>query len=242
MGLLRFYCKDLNKSIVQLSDAEEHHLVSVCRLTEEDIVELFDGKGVLAVAKITSITKRNVTLHVHERTVQPQRSGSRVIITPSIAKGMRFDWLISKCTELGVDKICPVVFDRTIKLSRNPTINERWKNLAISAAKQCGRLFLPDIEKPLALTQALELLKSQSLNPRILFGSFSQESCPLINQGFGSSDVAAVIGPEGGITEKEEGYLLNCGAQPVYLTETVLRVETAAITFAAILTAKRDAK
>jgi 16S rRNA (uracil1498-N3)-methyltransferase len=240
IDLYRFYCLSLNAESAQLDGSQAHHLASVLRLKAGDRVELFDGKGGLAKAVIADIDHGKVNLRVEELNIAKKPVKPGIIIAASIAKGERFDWMIGKCTELGVDKIWPVIFERTVKQPKNPNIVQRWQNLAVSAAQQCKRLFLPEIAAPLQLRQALEKLKKDFANSQILVGSLSGQCPSLASISFGSSDVTAFIGPEGGFTEDEETLLKKSGAQSVRITDTVLRVETAAIAFAAILAGLRD--
>lgn len=241
MNLHRFYCNSITEPAVEVVGTEAHHLCSVLRLGVGDKVELFDGAGSLATATISTIKKSIVIVGIeHIQQTEPPKS-RRIIIAASIAKGERFDWLIEKCTELGVDRICPVIFGRTVKQPKNPKLVERWGNLAISAAKQCKRLFLPTIDPPVTLPDILQILKKDYPNARILLGMLSPDALPLATLPFGSTDVIALIGPEGGLTEQEESMLKKAGATGVCLTDTVLRVETAAIVFASILTAQRGA-
>ena len=242
MHLNRFYCESLEESGVELVGGESHHLCNVCRLKVGSEVELFDGAGTLATAVIEKATGKSVLLKVVdlERIKRPDKP--EVVIAVSCPKGERFDWLISKCTELGVDRITPVIFERTVKQPKNPKIVERWRNIAIAAAKQCRRIFLPQIDTPVTLSEALSVLKEQYDKADILVGSLEPNSPALITQQFGTSGVIAVIGPEGGITESEKALLKNRRAKFVRLTDTILRVETAALAFASVLTARRDSQ
>jgi 16S rRNA (uracil1498-N3)-methyltransferase len=239
MHLNRFYCPVLKESATELTGGEAHHLFNVCRLNTGDKVELFDGAGALATASIEKASSKSVLLKIVdlekiEKPVKPE-----IVIAVSLPKGERFDWLLEKCTELGVDRVTPVIFERTVKQPKNPKAIERWQNIAISAAKQCRRIFLPQIDAPAALSTALSALKKQHNKAEILVGSPDAKSPPLIAEKFGLKDVIAFIGPEGGVTEDENALLEDCGAKSVRLTNTILRVETAALAFAAILTAGR---
>jgi 16S rRNA (uracil1498-N3)-methyltransferase len=224
---------------VQLSASQAHHLADVLRLNKGQKVDLFDGKGSLAVAEVINAAHRKVALKILElrtiqKPIQPQ-----IIIAPSIAKGERFDWLITKCTELGVDRICPVLFERTVKQPKNPKIVQRWQNIVIAASQQCRRPFLPQIDAPVPLPDVIKILKNDYPNSRFLFGSLSENAPALFGQPFGQKDVVAFVGPEGGLTLQEENLLLSGGALSVRLTDTVLRIETAALAFTAILSAHR---
>ncbi len=237
----RFYCEDLSGSAAELAGSEAHHLTDVLRLGIGDEVELFDGAGGLATARVKSVSRHRVTLVVERlQRAEPRRTG-RIIIAASIAKGERFDWVIGKCTELGVYRICPVVFERTVKQPKNPKTLERWTNIARAAAKQCGRLFLPRIDAPMSLAQAIEVIRADYPDVKLLVGNFNPDAKSILAQSSGETDVAAFIGPEGGFTEDELNLLKKAGAKSVCLTDTTLRVETAAMAFAAILAAKRTA-
>ncbi|MHC4636456.1 MAG: RsmE family RNA methyltransferase [Planctomycetota bacterium] len=242
MELLRFYCDDLNYSHAELSSEEAHHLTRVHRISVGDKVELFDGQGGVALAVIQDThAKKKVRLKIEEFKVQPRPWDARIIIAASIAKGDRFDWLIGKCTELGVDRLVPIICERTVKQPKNPKIKERWKNITISSAKQCRRLYLPQIDSPISLYEAVEALESEYPNPRFLLGSFEDQAQSLIGLNFNNSDAIAFIGPEGGFTELELALLTDHKAVHVSLTDTILRTETAALAFAAILTSQRNA-
>jgi RsmE family RNA methyltransferase len=101
-------------------------------------------------------------------------------------------------------------------------------------------VFLPKIDAPRPLSDVVEMLKKDYSAGRFLLGSVSSQSQSLVEQRFGDSDVAVFIGPEGGTTEKEETLLSQTGCKFVRLTDTVLRIETAALAFASILTAQRS--
>ncbi len=239
MKRYRFFCRPINMPVVELVGIEARHLSTVLRLNIGGEVELFDGAGALACATITGLHRDRVTLTVDSVQRTPQSGRGQIVIAVSIAKGERFDWLIGKCTELGVDRIMPVLYERTVKQSRNPKTVERWEYLIIAAAKQCRRLFLPRIDPPQPLSEILQTTKNDYPQGHILLGSLNAQTPSLIIQKFDLSDVIAFVGPEGGLTEKEQDLLKNRGAKSVCLTDTTLRIETAAIAFAAILTAQR---
>lgn len=259
----RFFCNPISEGLVELAGAEAHHLADVLRLRVGDSAELFDGEGTLASAVVSKIRKRTfpttrrvpvgkhakcakvksqgqVVLQVEKIEHKSPRGQERIIIVASLAKGERFDWLISKCTELGVDRIFPVLFERTVKIPKASAVTERYKRLAVSATKQCRRLFLPQIDGPAAFGSCLEILRKDYPAAKILWGSCGSKAKPLIRLKYTGADTVAFVGPEGGLTAAEERLLAEQRAIPVRLSETVLRIETAAVAFAAILAAQRD--
>jgi 16S rRNA (uracil1498-N3)-methyltransferase len=240
MQLHRFYCNPIVDPTIELAGTEAHHLISVLRLREGDDVELFDGEGTVAIAKICEIVKRKAILRIVNTQRYPVRTTGRIIIAPGICKGQRFDWLIEKCTELRTDRIMPVIFERGVKQAANPKVIERWKNLIISAAKQSRRRFLTRIDAPLPLCDVLEILKRDYPKIQFVVGSLAPDAAPLTSHMFGETDIAAFVGPEGGFTDDELDCLKKKGAHFVRLTGTVLRTETAALAFASVLVALRD--
>lgn len=236
----RFYMRPITESAAELTGSEAHHASSVLRYKPGDILELFDGAGTLATAEIQSISPGKIPLTIRTIQTHPCPNRCQVVIACSVAKGERFDQMIRQCTELGVDRICPVRFERTVKMARGGNVTERYKKLAIAGAKQCERLFLPRIDPPGSLAQTLDYFAGPSSEISILYGSCKPGAPSVLQQMTRAQDQVVFIGPEGGLTASEEELLVESGAQEVRFTDTVLRIETAAVTAAAILCAKRD--
>ncbi|MFA6186576.1 MAG: RsmE family RNA methyltransferase [Phycisphaerae bacterium] len=241
MRKARFYCETitLNAEAV-IDDVQLRHLTKVMRLAKGDCVELFDGKGTTAQAAIEKITKNQALLKIQSLDTLPARTNRRIIIASSEAKAQRFELVIGKCTELGVDRISPIIFERTVKQPEGKNVLRRYEAIAVESAKQCQRNFLPIIDKPQNFEQAIEQLTKEYPNAKIIFGSLTEGSISVINFEFNTQDIIAFIGPEGGFTEAEEKTLKTLNAAAVKLTDTVLRIETAAIAVGAILAAKRE--
>jgi 16S rRNA (uracil1498-N3)-methyltransferase len=238
--MTRFYCENINVGTVELAGDEGRHLVSVMRLGPGDVVELFDGKGNLATATVISTTRKSAQLTVENiHTIEP-RTSARIIIAASIAKGQRFDWMISKCTELGADHIAPIICQRTVKLAKGTKAIQRYNKLALSAAKQCKRIFLPVITEPDNIDIAVDKLKEMYPDAKIIYGSLSENPVSILNAISPQEDVIAVVGPEGGFTAEEEKMLNDKQATAVKITQTVLRTETAATAITSIVATSRD--
>lgn len=235
----RFFCKNLTTDNIELDGPEASHMINVMRLKPGEHVELFDGKGTLAEAVIMEVKKKVARLQIENSKTQSPPANNRIIIAASIAKGQRLDWMVSKCTELGVDHIFPVICERTVKLSKGANAVERLEKLTISSAKQCKRLFLPTISKPQSLTDSLSSIKQTYPDCQMIFGGLNQNTRP-INHIKTNTDTVAFIGPEGGFTTEEQTFLEQNAVTPTKLTDTVLRTETAAIALASILCIQRD--
>ena len=236
----RFYCEVIIKPVCELSGTEARHAVSVLRLKQGDQVEIFDGRGEFARAIIKDISDKKVILEILNIQVVEQSKNQRIIIAVSIAKGERFDWLIEKCTEFGIDRICPVLFERTVKFATGTQTIQRWHNLSISAAKQSGLNFLPLIDNPAPLSDILKKFKMDYPSSDLLLGQPDMNAVSIMKFSLSEKDVIALIGPEGGLNASEQQFCFEGGAISVKITDSVLRVETAAISFASILATMRS--
>jgi len=239
LKLPRFYCESIQPDVVKLDKTQSHHLIDVLRITAETNVEVFDGKGQLAAAAVKDVKHKTATLEVQEIKTYPCRKDSRIVIAVSIPKGQRLDWMITKCTELGVDHIALVKFQRTVKQTKGSSALDRLNKLAVSAAKQSGRIFLPKIEISEQLPQTIACLKNQYPQSDLFFGQAAASAKIITQLPTDKRDKIVFIGPEGALTTEEQALLKDNDALPVTLTETILRIETAAIAFGAILCAHR---
>ncbi|HBG79064.1 MAG TPA: hypothetical protein DDW84_09560 [Phycisphaerales bacterium] len=241
MRRARFYCETITPNAdAVIDDVQLRHLTKVMRLTKGDCVELFDGKGTSAQAIIEKIAKDSALLKIQTLNTLTNRSNRRIIIASSEAKAQRFELVIAKCTEMGVDRISPIIFERTVKQPDGKNVLRRYEAIAVESAKQCQRNFLPIIDIPRNFEQAIEQLPKEYPNADIIFGALTEDAISVINFDFSEQDVIAFIGPEGGFTDAEEKTLKALNAAPVKLTDTILRIETAAIAVGSILAAKRD--
>jgi 16S rRNA (uracil1498-N3)-methyltransferase len=238
--MIRCYCESVTGPELVLDAVQAHHLRDVLRLGAGAEVELFDGNGTTARGIIRDIARSTITLSVEEIHHHPPQVDRRIILAVSLAKGSRFDDVITRCTELGVDHLVGVRFTRTVKQAAGPAAARRRRNLAISAAQQCGRVFLPRLTGPENFEGILETLRAEYPGARWLFGGFSAQARPLLQQVDMAADTIVVVGPEGGLTEAEQDRLRKAGASEVSLTRTTLRIETAAVAVGAVLCVRRD--
>lgn len=232
MRRLRFYCEQIDAFCV-LDEDQSHHLSRVLRLERGHPVELFDGRGTLAQGTVDSVDRRRVkictTLIKH---LAPPQFG-RLVMAVSYAKGQRFDWMVEKCTELGADHIAAVQFERTVKLGGENTL-QRLRKISLSACKQCGRLFLPELSGPLPFEQGLNALKTCYPDALFYYGEPQANSFSSVRKNWNNRDTVILVGPEGGFSDIERRKMDDKDFQSVSIHSNVLRVETAAVAFCAV--------
>lgn len=210
------------KGTFQLSEEESRHALKVLRLKEEDGIHLTDGKGKHMRGTITLINKKEVHVLVTE-IHQVNRPDPRLNIAISPIKSpSRWEWFVEKATELGVNKIIPLICHRTEKSNFK---KERSMNIMISAMKQSHRFWLPEISDPVVFT---DLLKSYKGNNYIAHcdGDFKRE---YISSAALTSNTTVLIGPEGDFTKDEIKLALENGYKGLSISKNRLRTETAGI-------------
>ncbi len=225
-------------SVTITDPSELHHLVDVLRVNVGDRLECLDGAGNRYTGAIARCARRVLVVQIDERFSEPPR-----LLTITLAQSLippdRFEWVIQKATELGVDRIIPLLTSRTLARHFSPEASEkkliRWRRIAKEAAAQCGRSRLTDIETPQALPS---WLLSVSRKTRLLIPTLVGRTSPLKEELASLHDVAhlaVLIGPEGDFTPDEIALAKRHGAIPISLGHLTLRSETAAIATLAIL-------
>ena len=234
---MRFYCESIDTESF-LDSVESSHLCRVLRAKKGMTLELFDGQGTLAEGTVERVDKKRTSVRVQKivRT-SPLKSG-RIILAVSFAKGQRFDWLVEKCTELGVDHVAAVQFKRTVKLGKNTAL-ERYRKISIAAAKQSKRLFLPEMSGPEKFPATLDSLIGQYPQSVLIYGEPEGTALSDLSAVKVGQDCIIVIGPEGGLCENELALLASKNSSGVMINRNILRIETAAVAFCAMVAVTR---
>lgn len=214
---------------ITLTAEETAHLVTVLRASPGDRAILFDGQGRVAHAEIVSVSKREARLRLSGEISEHPRPSPAVTLIQAIPKGNHMDQIVEKATELGTSAIVPVITDRTVRRP-GASPHERWRRIAIGAAKQCGTPWVPEIGPVVSLAEALT--GERASFDLWVVGSLESDSRPVKEVLRGCGDrtrIGFLVGPEGDLTPEEYAMARNAGAIPVSFGNLVLRVETAAI-------------
>lgn len=216
-----FYAEDADSGEIIFSGEEFVHLVKVFRIRVGDGVHVSNGKGMLFETRVTSIEKSRAVLEVVHATFTAPRSLHELWISP-LKHHDRLEWLVEKCTELGVFAIRFIVCAHTEK----PQVNmQRLRKLCVAAAKQSGNPRLPELHAPLPLFDESLHTGETSLYLAHCRREDAQDflSVKLNNKS------AILIGPEGDFSEAEVAALVLRGAAEVSLGALKLRSETAGL-------------
>ena len=213
------------------------HVVRVLRLSVGDPLVLFNGDGHDCNATITAIGKREVTVRVLDRQAVDRESPLRLTLAQGVARGEKMDLIVQKATELGVARIVPLLTERSeVKLdaARADKRLAHWRAVAASACEQSGRARLPEILAAQALPVWLASLDGDAAMRLALLPEATASARALRPDGSGA---LLVVGPEGGLGERDVAALTAAGFHGLRLGPRILRTETAGLAALAALQA-----
>lgn len=216
-----FVPKEQLQSIV---GSDLHYVKDVLRLKPGDDLELFNGDGYIYHVKIETMTKAIITCQIINRKLAETEPKVKVTIAQALAKGQKMDFIVEKCTELGVNKIIPMVTERSLPKQAKL---ERWHKLAKEAAEQCGRAIVPEVTT-LHQFEGVLKLKDQYELALIPWEMEKELSLKAILKGLPQS-ILLLIGPEGGFSRQEVDLAIKSGFKPISLGKRILRTETAGL-------------
>ena len=220
---------DLVNGLNVLSEEEALHVSRVLRMKQGAQLRLVDGHGKVATGVLVDVGKKSARVEVEKVIVESQRPQGLTLVVSPTKQSDRFEWLIEKATELGVDKIIPVWTQRS---ERRIDKHARWQKVMVSATKQCQRIWMP------VLAEACNVSDLFETHPELLSQQGAVAHCmPTVDRvpdrvpwsDFQSSLQQAwiAIGPEGDFAPEEVQTLHAKGATPVNLGSQRLRTETA---------------
>ncbi|OOG48112.1 16S rRNA (uracil(1498)-N(3))-methyltransferase [Rhodanobacter sp. C01] len=213
------------------------HVARVLRLTTGDSLTLFNGDGNDYPATIQAVGKREVVVQVNARQTLANESPLPLTLAQGVARGEKMDLIVQKATELGVVRIVPLLTERSeVKLdaTRAEKRLTHWRAVAASACEQSGRARLPEIMPALPLPTWLESLAEDGALRLALLPEATRSSRELR---FAADGGLLVVGPEGGLGERDINALTAAGFDRLRLGPRILRTETAGLAALAALQA-----
>lgn len=211
---------------LELDKTAAHHLTRVLRMQENQPIVLFNGMGGEYTARL-ALHGKTVIAHIIEFIDRNSESPLKITLLQGISKGERMDICIQKAVELGVDKIVPVICQRTVVNIKGDRVDKKlhhWQGIVINACEQSGRTHIPQLLEPVRLAEALALPDAGyklTLSPDAI-NSLQQTPA-------GQNRMTLLIGPEGGLESREVDQAQASGFNAVRMGPRILRTETAAI-------------
>jgi 16S rRNA (uracil1498-N3)-methyltransferase len=218
-----------------------HQLVRVLRVQPGERILLLDGSGGEFVAELRQVDRQGVWADIVEQRSAAAEPLLHLTLYACALKADKAEWVLQKCTELGVSRFAPVISQRTIVRPAGELLKKyaRWQAIVREAAEQSGRARLPELAAPLAWEEAV----AQASGPRaVLWEEAAVDCAGLPAWAAGQHDqgriASLLVGPEGGLTADEVLLAQAHGWQAVTLGRRILRAETAAIAAVAVTMAQ----
>ncbi|MHB8094742.1 MAG: RsmE family RNA methyltransferase [Candidatus Aminicenantales bacterium] len=230
----QFFSGRINPDASQafLEGDEHHHLARVARIRTGDQVWIFDSRGQRFLTEVEEIGKDRTRLRII-RAAESGEEDLRIVLGQACAKPKAMDLIVQKATELGVSTIVPLRTARSLPQGESGGGKklDRWRRIALEAAKQSCRPAVPEIEPVLALAALAgrdvpgeKIFLSE--NGGVLLREILMDGLKRIPR---PDWVTLLTGPEGGWAPDEEKTLAGLGFRPVSLGRTIVRAETAAV-------------
>lgn len=246
MDLPRFFLPpdQIRAPEVVLTEQDANHVARVLRMRPGDTLFVLDGLGSLYHVRLTEVDRREARGEILSREAATGELPVPVTLVQGMPKGEKFDWILQKATELGIDRIVPVVTERSVvRLSADRSQDKvrRWQAIAREAAEQCERAKVPVVHAPVELATWLQEPATEGV--RRLACLERHGGLPLVRalEGDRPRGYEIVVGPEGGFSPAEAERLLASGAQNVSLGGRILRTETASLMAVAVIASRLEA-
>ena len=214
-------------------------IAKVLRLKTGDRISLLDGFGNTYSADIASVSTDTVTAKILDKKSNVNEPRLKLTLASCLPKSDRMELIVQKCTELGISEILLVQSERTIARPDEDRQGKRLARLcriATESTEQCGRSIAPKIRGTLDFAQLIEIVPKYDLT---IVAWEEEDGVSLRNALTDKNSIDSalvVIGPEGGLTQREVESLKSAGAISVSLGPRLLRTDTAAIaTCAAVM-------
>lgn len=218
----------------ELDGPEGKHAL-VKRMEVGESIDLGDGTGRRAVGTVHSLTDRGVIVHVEQ--LREEHTSPRIYLVQALAKDGRDLLAIETATELGVYCVLPWSADRSIvrwKGERAAKAHTKWQNTVTAAAKQSRRALIPEVYDLYSTTDLVELIEEVTGQGSAVFilheqatERLSAQAAKLAGGENLPEEIYLLVGPEGGISDREVQLFTEAGAQLALLGDEVLRSSTA---------------
>ena len=225
-------------SSLELPSDEADHLARVLRVRPGDTVRVFNGQGLECEASVARAAKHAVAVEVRRFVPAARECRVRVTLAQALLKGDKFDSLIRDAVMLGITAVRPLLTARVdvpaTAFGSGGRV-ERWRRIAVSSVKQCGRAVVPEVGPPMSLA---DCLAADHSDVRVLLAepaACQGEGLDALPAGPAVSSALVLVGPEGGWAPDEVADAMRHGAVVVTLGRRTLRADATALVALSVL-------
>lgn len=223
----RYFSNKLVNNKFELNKDDLYHILTVMRMKTGDTIEVVYNEEVYICS--LNISNNNVDVTIKSKEEKKELENVEKVLIIPLLKENKMDLILQKSTELGIDKIIPVIMERSIiKLDKDKELKkvERWNKICKEASEQSKRVNIPIV------TEVKTLKELENIDGIKLVCSTKEKDNTIkkyLKNNNGYNKINVIIGPEGGIAPKEEEYLNSIGFESVSLGNNIMRVETVPI-------------
>lgn len=241
--MYKFFVEDnqIENNEIKIMNDDLKHISNVLRMRiGEEILITNKNTAETYKCSIKEINKNEAVCTIIEKEENDTEPSIKVDIFQGIPKSDKMETIIQKSVELGVSKIFPVSMKNCVaKIKDDIKKQERWKKISEAAAKQSKRNIIPSIEKSVDIKYLCSKIDEYDL-VLVAYENEDKKTIKDILKNNKVEKIAIVVGPEGGLTEKEVEELIKCGAKAVSLGKRILRTETAPIAMLSMIMYEYD--
>lgn len=225
--MYQFFVEDpvnVGEKIV-LSKEQSHHALSVLRLHHEKVRIVYHGEAYFGDGYSEN---KNFVVDIQEQDLSEKELPCNVTLMMGLIRKEKMEFVLQKCTELGVTKIIPFVSSRAIVHYDANKVNkvlQRWNSILEESSAQCKRNMIPELTEIVSFKNLIQYKEEQNY---IAYENANSEH-HLFGEDLKQESISYVIGPEGGFSEEEIDYLVSKGFKMTSFGNRILRAETAAI-------------
>lgn len=210
----------------ELTKEQAHHVMNVLHMDHETIRLVYEGKGYFATVFAEG---KKCFAHVEREDERINEMHCRVTLAVALIRREKFEWILQKATELGVDRIVPFESSRCVvhaKKEKADRQKERWQSIVRSAAEQCKRNLIPEV------CDIMDFRDLENIEADLKVCAYEKAGCTSawLSQLYDvQKSVVLLIGPEGGFSESEIEQVVTWNYTPCTLGSRILRAETACV-------------
>lgn len=224
----KFFTKRIDDKTAYIEKEDIRHLKRVLRIKSGDKILINDFKGNDFMGIVENVDSEDIKVDLIEKIKKDNESNLNITLFQGFPKSSKMDLIVQKGTELGINKITPLITKRVVvRNAKEFKKKERLEKIALESSKQSKRSVIPVINDPINISDLKNIYKNYDL----IIVPYENE------KGFGlkelykehpkAKNIAIVIGPEGGFSSEEIDFLKDLGSHIVTLGKRILRTETA---------------
>lgn len=229
----RYFSTKKENDIFYLKEDDLYHITRVMRMKDQDEIEVVYDQNVY----LCCLENVNTNLVVRVKKIQEKKADfmKEIVLAIPLLKEQKMDFILQKATELGVSKIVPILTERSIiklEQGRENKKIDRWQKIVKEASEQSMRTLIPEVT---SIKKIAELRDFDGL--KLVCSTTEKENNVknILNKNLDCDKIIVVIGPEGGLSKKEEDQLVEIGFQKMTLGPRIMRVETVPLFIMSVL-------